>query len=140
MRKLSIALLALALPACTQVASLPMGRPTTPVIPWSYIPKDAPSSQPATPAPPLGAPMIPHALAPPLEFDGNYKGKLTITRMEDFGIIQYICKNNTAVACAIHTAQSCLILLGPGTWSRADVLRHELGHCNGWPSDHPGAR
>src|SRR5262249_41617701 len=28
---------------------------------------------------------------------------------------------------------------GPG-WTREIVLRHEIGHCNGWPNDHAGAR
>src|SRR5215510_2543726 len=25
-------------------------------------------------------------------------------------------------------------------WTTALLLRHETGHCNGWPSDHPGQR
>jgi hypothetical protein len=115
---------------------------TVPVIPWTYIPNaEVPSSpQPARPAPPLAAPMIPMAPIPPVEFDGPYKGRLTVTNLEDYGIIRYICKNPTAVACAIHTWGDCLILLGPGTWSNKEVLRHELGHCNGWSNNHEGAR
>jgi hypothetical protein len=119
---------------------VPKSFKTLPVIPWEPIPKAEGSTKPARPAPPLSAPMIPHAPAPPIEFDGPYKGRLTVTNLEDYGIIRYICKNPTAVACAIHTPGNCLILLGPGTWSNKDVMRHELGHCSGWPADHPGAR
>ena len=25
-------------------------------------------------------------------------------------------------------------------WTRQIVLRHEIGHCNGWPGDHRGMR
>jgi hypothetical protein len=119
---------------------VPKSFRTLPVIPWEPIPKAEGATKPARPAPPLSAPMIPHAPAPPIEFDGPYKGRLTVTNLEDYGIIRYICKNPTAVACAIHTSGNCLILLGPGTWSNKDVMRHELGHCQGWPADHPGAR
>jgi hypothetical protein len=24
-------------------------------------------------------------------------------------------------------------------WNSDIIIRHELGHCNGWPADHPGA-
>jgi hypothetical protein len=114
-----------------------------PAVPWQYIPKaEVPyQAQPTRPAPPLSAPLIPaNPSIPPVEFDGTYRGKLTISKMDDFSVIQYICKSPNAVACAVHTASNCLILLGPGTWNRADVLRHEMGHCWGWPGDHPGAR
>jgi hypothetical protein len=37
----------------------------------------------------------------------------------------------------------CYIVLPPEDWGdhqdREDVLRHEIGHCNGWPGHHPGA-
>jgi hypothetical protein len=46
----------------------------------------------------------------------------------------------SAFACAIHTANYCLILLGPTVWDNEGILRHEIGHCNGWPQDHRGER
>jgi hypothetical protein len=115
---------------------------TVPVVPWNYIPKAESPGPPAVPAPPMSPPaaMIPHAPLPPVEFDVPYKGRLTVTNLEDYGIIRYICKNPTAVACAVHTWGDCLILLGPGTWSNGRVMRHELGHCNGWSNNHEGAR
>jgi hypothetical protein len=87
-----------------------------------------------------GAPYIPPAPIPPPEYDSTYKGKLAVTNMEDYGVIRFLCKSATAIACTVHTWTDCLILLGPGTWSSKDIMRHELGHCAGWPSDHPGAR
>jgi hypothetical protein len=100
-------------------------------------------THPVRPIPMLpnrGAPYIPPAPIPPPEYDGTYKGKLAVTNMEDYGVIRFLCKSTTAVACTVHTWTDCLILLGPGTWSSKDIMRHELGHCAGWPSDHPGAR
>jgi hypothetical protein len=33
----------------------------------------------------------------------------------------------------------CIVVVGNVTeWSI--ILRHEAGHCNGWPAHHPGAR
>jgi hypothetical protein len=31
-------------------------------------------------------------------------------------------------------------IINPAGANRAAVLRHELGHCNGWSPDHTGAR
>jgi hypothetical protein len=134
-----IALVAVCWPvnAQTTIEKSPSVR-IVPVIPWNYIPNAVGPSTPAVPSPP--APAIPYAPIPPVEFDGPYKGRLTVTNLEDYGIIRYICRDHTAVACAIHTPTSCLILLGPGTWSNKRVMQHELGHCSGWPADHPGAR
>jgi hypothetical protein len=37
-----------------------------------------------------------------------------------------------------HPGRRC-IMKARG-WTTALLLRHETGHCNGWPSDHPGQR
>ena len=53
------------------------------------------------------------------------------------------------VGCAIRVADGaeCLIVVGDdnilsgvGVYDSKIVLRHELGHCNGWSGDHAGAR
>jgi hypothetical protein len=120
---------------------VPKSFKTVPAVPWQPIPNVEGPAKPARPAPPLSAPLIPNVIPmPPPEFDTPYKGKLTVTNMEDYGVIRFICKSTSAVACTVHTWGECLILLGPGTWSNKDVMRHELGHCNGWSNNHEGAR
>jgi hypothetical protein len=90
---------------------------------------------------------IPDMILPPAEFDKPYKGKLQIVKVDDYAIVHSICQNDytksrrvSAFACAIHTARYCLILLGPTVWDNEEILRHEIGHCNGWPQDHRAAR
>ena len=51
----------------------------------------------------------------------------------------------TIVGCAATTdPHICHVFLGPRpSWTgltRNIVLRHEMGHCSGWPADHPGIR
>jgi hypothetical protein len=43
--------------------------------------------------------------------------------------------------------KECLVVIGDedilltlGVFDAKVVLRHEIGHCNGWPGDHPRAR
>ena len=95
-------------------------------------------------------PLYPMALQelmlPPKEFDHEYDGKLIIQyySAED---IYHLCRNavqqrpGRPMACAYRN------WVGPGTcrihmmprdeiekygWSYDIVLRHEIGHCNGW--------
>ena len=85
---------------------------------------------------------------PPAEFDHEYTGKLTVLREDNYVFIRYVCKETVnPVACSYRTYDSvtgetlsCLILLGPAAHGDPKVMRHELGHCAGWPNDHPGAR
>jgi len=48
------------------------------------------------------------------------------------------------LACAFRFGKYCVILLTPPEqyelqgYTREKILRHEIGHCNGWGSDHRG--
>jgi hypothetical protein len=100
---------------------------------------------------------------PPAEFDTPYAGVLVVERIapED---IKKICSTYVACAISISTTDpaasgrprriefsntgnrvACIILMAPD-WAMErmqppqnpkEVLRHELGHCNGWPQNHP---
>jgi hypothetical protein len=94
-------------------------------------------------------PVLPRIPMPPAEFDHAYTGKkLTVLKEDNYAFIRYVCRDNpTAIACSYRIYDnvsdetlSCLIMLGPMAHDDPQVLRHEIGHCNGWPSDHPGAR
>lgn len=93
---------------------------------------------------------------PPAWADKPYTGNLAIQR---FHTKDKIPCNDNKVACAYTPAPDSTTLVGgPHPWcylmigndkllvaenpnyTYAAVLRHELGHCNGWPGDHPNTR
>ena len=85
---------------------------------------------------------------PPPEFDKPYTGKLIIRRFETEEEIERMCKGSSKYACAPHSIdlKTCyLFILNDSGLRRnhipwAFVLRHELGHCNGWSKDHENKR
>jgi hypothetical protein len=125
-------------------------RPTPAPIP-AMMPIPLPRPAWMTPAmiPPGSPAIIPsHISLPPAEFDHEYVGRLTVLKEPDYVFIRYVCANTIrAIACSFRTYDtatgqniSCLIMLGPDVHENEQVLQHEIGHCNGWPNDHAGAR
>lgn len=41
------------------------------------------------------------------------------------------------IACAIRAHKPCLIIIPDRGAAVPILIRHEMGHCNGWPSTHP---
>jgi hypothetical protein len=81
---------------------------------------------------------------PPPEFDKPFDGDLTIQRLS-WDEIQKNCPPGT-LACAWVTPKVCVVMIPNDDFLKRrggrqyeDILRHEIGHCNGWPSDHGGA-
>jgi hypothetical protein len=86
---------------------------------------------------------------PPLEFDHPFKGKLVIKSTSSPTEIKMSCDASTfsyQLGCALRRNDGCYILMRDETyirqtgWTTEIVFRHEIGHCNGWPGDHRGAR
>jgi hypothetical protein len=88
---------------------------------------------------------------PPAEYDKPYTGELLIVRVATEQDVQAICKGSSKYACAAKLPgpnPRCQIFMLPDKQLRtllhgdavAFMLRHELGHCNGWPADHPNKR
>ena len=133
---------------------MPIPAAVTPIRPpLSLMPPAVPVPTPApTPRPaptPVIMPLIPFPVPlPPPEFDHEYKGRLTIAKLDNYRLIRAVCEDNPdAIACSFRIYDSttgapisCLIMLGPMTHDDERVLRHELGHCNGWTNEHEGAR
>jgi hypothetical protein len=95
-------------------------------------------------------PLISRTLVvPPLEYDYPYQGTLTITR-GDKDVMMGLCPKTAlpiTLGCARRYGPSvCHIyiaadeILNVAGWAYETVRRHEIGHCNGWPNDHAGAR
>jgi hypothetical protein len=91
----------------------------------------------------LAAAETRHRMLPPEHYDHPYNGELEIVRHETLADIQAACPTIAApLACAkVLSASKCEIHLPPDyMYPRysvtADVImRHEIGHCNGWKHD-----
>ena len=84
-------------------------------------------------------------ILPPVEYDHYYEGDLTIQIVQTLDELRTACGKPT-LACAFPFEKSCVIIMVDDVvmrtrgWNTGVVLRHEIGHCNGWPEDHPGQR
>ncbi|MBB5663267.1 hypothetical protein GGE68_001443 [Rhizobium leguminosarum] len=89
---------------------------------------------------------------PPARFDHTYSGRLMLTQLPQSKMqkacqqlfAKYGLKDTTSFqqhGCAKAFPDRCIVITIDKTYMGATpdaVLRHELGHCNGWPGDHPG--
>ena len=125
----------------TRSTPTPIPPPTPAVIP-------IPPQRPTPPPTPVMLPVLRHVALPPAEYDRPYTGRLTVLKEDSYLLIRHVCNDTpNPVACSFRTYDtvsgetlSCLILLGPKVHNDERALRHEIGHCNGWGGDHPGAR
>ena len=92
---------------------------------------------------------------PPAEYDHPFDGEVVVFDELDEKALQRECgrainlrPGATAIACApmggpgkkcvVHIGEQRLLALQASSFE--NILRHEIGHCNGWPGDHRGAR
>jgi hypothetical protein len=80
---------------------------------------------------------------PPAQFDVLYTGHLIKRELSAEGVDK-LCHSfgldprRLVLACSIPMPGACLVVIpwfgigGVGARTRAVLLRHELGHCNGW--------
>lgn len=88
---------------------------------------------------------------PPAAYDHPYTGHMTLFQVPQRQVPS-LCKqlflSNSAdievtpaqKGCAWHYQDNCLVITIDRPFrgiTPAAVLRHETGHCNGWPADHP---
>src|SRR5215475_1692669 len=85
---------------------------------------------------------------PPAEFDHPYDGQLKIIRVPTREEVQWLCLGGlppAAIACAkrwMFSNTCAIVIIADDVLATTDltyelVLQHEIGHCNGWPGDHP---
>jgi len=98
-------------------------------------------------------------LLPPVEYDHPYSGDLLIiddvkwqTLRDNCGPIYRDAPGAAFLSgCAHVYPGKCVILIAEQrtistmagahpSWSYDNILRHEIGHCNGWPGNHAGGR
>lgn len=90
---------------------------------------------------------------PPARFDHRYGGTLIVHRLKQSDIpaaCKKIFKDNVKLLLQVTNQQKgcavvkkkenlCVIVIPDSMYrgiSPKSVLRHEVGHCNGWPSNH----
>jgi hypothetical protein len=90
-------------------------------------------------------------ILPPPEYDHVYQGDLTIVMVKTVDELLILCNTphlpNT-LACSIraYDGKSCVIIMVDDdvmrrrAWTTGLLLRHEMGHCNGWTQAHEGLR
>jgi hypothetical protein len=84
---------------------------------------------------------------PPPEYDYLFPGPIIITRKANLTELNRMCGGNRIIgACGERRSYTCQIfmledneLANLGLSFKA-TIRHEIGHCNGWPGTHPGRR
>jgi hypothetical protein len=105
------------------------------------------------PVPPSDKPTKPEAYKnlPPVEHDHQYEGDLTITIVDTLEALYTICLHSPVtkpylLACSWRNDKSCLVVMVKDEVMRTRgyntglLLRHEIGHCNGWGREHEGER
>ena len=89
-----------------------------------------------------------YPIFPPVQHDHFYEGDLTIKIVNTLEELHAICGIETPslLACSQRNLNSCVIVLARDEvmrqryWTTGLLLRHEMGHCNGWTQAHEGQR
>lgn len=96
---------------------------------------------------------------PPVEYDHPFAGAIHYYVVDNVGDLWKYCQRDT-LGCTVDHEGLPIPAAWAGTWKKdgcfivlasdamirnagyttAIVKRHEIGHCNGWPPDHPNAR
>jgi hypothetical protein len=76
-------------------------------------------------------------IQPPLRFTHKYRGGVEIIWKDSQTITDYCPR--FGVACVLEaTPERCVIVFNVAYMLDYDkIMRHEMGHCNGWPPNHP---
>src|SRR5262245_5710083 len=101
------------------------------------------STQTFMPITPKPIPTIPAprpAILPPVEYDKPYDGDLTLRIVDTLQQVLDWCdigKDKVLLGCARRNGKSCYVVLvrdevmRMNGWNSGEMLRHEIGHCNG---------
>jgi hypothetical protein len=86
-------------------------------------------------------PTMAQTLCPPAQWDFPYKGKLTVHQVDHNQIVVHCRANHPfsgmIAGCAYPGRGACTVYINSSARDPACALRHEIAHCNGWPSHHP---
>lgn len=84
------------------------------------------------------------ATIPPPQYDRPFRGQVVVHRRHHYGALVACSKRGlrSSDGCAWVERGVCNIVVSTDHPAdvQASVVRHEIGHCNGWPASHPGAR
>jgi hypothetical protein len=90
-----------------------------------------------------------YLVLPPTEYDYPFKGTLVTLKKDTRAEVNESCRTPLAMGLGCTQFKSpsyCVIVVASDEVIEAAgytpevVVRHEVGHCNGWKKDHMGAR
>lgn len=73
---------------------------------------------------------------PPPRFDHPPAIHVQVVEVDRLGL-ELTCRQPGLLACAKRMDDGCWVFVLEGYRGYPGLMRHELGHCNGWPADHP---
>lgn len=81
-------------------------------------------------------------LEPPAIYDHPFPGTVIEHVVPGLDLLAHCWPYFFARACSFHVKGKCYIYYSreEAPAMKAAIRRHEEGHCNGWPADHPGGR
>lgn len=77
---------------------------------------------------------------PPDIYDHPFQGELQIISVPPLIAKEYCSQHGVACVISLEKGRCVVILNTEYHAQREAIIRHETGHCNGWPNHHPGAR
>ena len=86
---------------------------------------------------------------PPVQYDHPFDGTVYVVTTSDTAFLTEVCpagQFKPPLACASKGPTGCVIVLASDELFKAQGVsvalarRHERGHCNNWPNDHPNPR
>jgi len=148
-------------PDCPQSGRSPFVKPSR-ERPVYYEPGVAPRYHEVTEADIRAIATGPQKALPPLEYDHPFAGRLFVMVGSGQMWMRDLCKQEWPIwlfGCAVVSKNDpwarvlepdgkadCIVIQATEAFIEARgstlnlVMRHEIGHCNGWPGDHRGAR
>ncbi len=89
----------------------------------------------------LALPILMGIQAPPARYDHPPKIPVVVVEVAD---PNRVCRGLSGyrggsyiLACALLLKTRCVIIWPEGQKQSGLLWRHEIGHCNGWPANHP---
>lgn len=80
------------------------------------------------------------AYFPPPAYDIPFPGEIRVIEVPAFIASEYCPQHGVACVISLDRGHCTVIFNTDYARQREAIMRHERGHCNGWPESHPNAQ